>query len=70
MSFLTIYQNFKRVFPKLWKNDVVNEHGNDLRDFVVTVDGNMIPRWIGSKDNLPSIRETDNENNSSVEAVS
>ena len=50
MSLLTIYDNFQRVISKFRKNDLAKVDRKDLAsdDLIITLDGEVVERWIGS----------------------
>jgi len=62
MNLLPIYQNVKRVFSKFRKNDSAKVNGDDFGDFVVTRNGETIPRWVGTIQSAPIETELDLQN--------
>ena len=70
MSFLIIYQNLKSIFTKFRKNNIMDKQGNDLGDLVVTLNGEVVPRWYGTEDSFARTEKPNDEDDLSIETVS
>lgn len=67
MNLRVIKQYLNVVLSKLRKIDVVKEDWDNLVDgLTVTINGNVVPRWLGTKDNLTSGTEAQDHRNEAV----